>query len=494
MSRPARVSVTTVATAIALFAVGDLVAAGPGTAAGWGAVSLGAAEQASPDPDVVRVAYPDEPAPWYPRDATGTAATDLAALWGLPLYRVDSHGQLRPALAERATITPGEPGEPWVVEVELGEGSWSDGSPVTSVDVAATLRALRDAGIDVGPLESVQATDPRTVELAFARPYARWPYLLAGGGSVLPAHVLADGGLEAFRDDVPVSGGPYELASWEPGLRATFVANPQSPLGAPSIGAVEVWFVAGFETALGLLDADRIDLLTGYLAVDPEPRVEELSGANLEATLGGTWALLAWSGAPVDARRAVGDAIGLDEVAEAMFQGLGVPATSTVPGVEGPWNPAGGVSGVALRESPLAIVVPKGQEATTLLGRAIDRQLRASGADVTLVTGDDVARLEGDAHLVVRRDVAWPGLAGRAGEDADPTLVARLADADGAATRSSPAALDAQIALRDAAVEIPLLRLAVTTVWRSGLDGVAASSWPGTALWNAADWQWQTRD
>ncbi|MGH3440563.1 MAG: ABC transporter substrate-binding protein [Nitriliruptorales bacterium] len=450
--------------------------------------------QTGDGPETVRIAYPDEPDSWFPHDAGEAAGMDLSALWGLPLYRIDAHGQLRPALAERADIVPGESDEAWTVQVTLRAGSWSDGTPVTAADVVATLDAMRAAGLDVGPLTTAVAADPRTVALRFARPYARWPYLLAGGSSVLPAHVIEGAGLGAYREAVPVSGGPYRLESWEPGLRATFVAADGSPQGTPLIPTIEVWFVHGFETALGLLAAGRIDVVTGYLAVDPGPRVAEVDDVEVAAPLGGTWGLLAWADLPEDVRRAASDAVDVEALVEALFDGIAEPATSTVPGVDGPWDPAGGVPGVALRTVELTLAVPRGQEATAVLGRALDRQLRSAGGRVTLVTAEDVDDVDdAEARLVVRRDVPWPSLVGRGTDDA-VGLAARLEAADAAPTPTAGAVLAAQLALYRAAAEAPLLRIGVTTVWRQGLDGVAPSSWPGVALWNAPTWHWEPAD
>lgn len=72
---------------------------------------------------VVRVAYPEEPSYWYPAVGEEPSSIDLAALWGLPLYRIDPHGQLRPALAESSEVRPGSEGMPWEVDVRLRSGS-----------------------------------------------------------------------------------------------------------------------------------------------------------------------------------------------------------------------------------------------------------------------------------------------------------------------------------------------------------------------------------
>lgn len=447
----------------------------------------------------VRVAYPEEPGVWHPALGEEPAAVDLAALWGLPLYRIDGHGQLRPGLVENARVLPGRDG-PWEVELELRAGRWSDGAPVVADDVVATLAALRAVrGSELAPLEAVTATERHRVRLTFGRSYGRWPYLLAGGLPVLPAHVLRERGLEAYRSGAPVSGGAFRLASHEPGLRALFVAHRHGPLGPPGVERVEVYFTPSYETALGLLQQRRIDVALGYLALNPVERAQRLETLRAAAPLGGTWTLLRWRdggtvGSSATRRHSARDAVDVAELVEGLLGGTGAPQTSTVPGVAGPWQPVDAPV-AALGDVAVDVLLPDTEEAIGFTVRVLQRDLRGAGAEVELVRLDPQdlarrARVEGDGALVVRRDGPRPSLLARAPPRASPEVLAALQAAEAAGTVTSDAMMRAQQLLHDAAWERPLYRIAVAHAWHERLMGVAPSAWPGLALWDVGEWRW----
>lgn len=449
----------------------------------------------------VRVAYPDEPVSWYPAPEETTAAVDLAAIWGLPLYRIDDHGQLRAGLAAGARVQPGDPGGPWRVEIDLSDGAWSDGQPVVAQDVVATLGALRDTphGSALEPLTSVEAVGDRTVSLTFDRPYGRWPYLLAGGYGVLPAHVLEDGGLDAFRDGVPVSGGPMRLESHEPGLRASFVAHPDSPLRAPDLERLEVYFTPSYETSLGLLREHRVDAVIGHVALNPVERAHRVEGVEASAPVGGTTAVVTWSSDGAAGSSAVREgaqrAIDVSQLVEGLLGPSGAVLTSTIPMHEGPWarrrtDGAAGLDGV-----PLGIIVPGHQEVPAFTGRVLQRDLRGGGAVVTLirvepeeVTGPEARTADGE--LLLRRDLPRPSLSARVSTGIPPDARAALLRADTAATNLEGAVDAAEEMLYDQAYDLPLYRVGLAHAWRSELLGVRASSWPGAAWWDVTAWRW----
>ncbi|MDQ4131414.1 MAG: ABC transporter substrate-binding protein, partial [Actinomycetota bacterium] len=438
---------------------------------------------------VVRVAYPEEPASWYPVGREQPASIDLAALWGLPLYRVDSYGQLRPALAESSEVHPGSEGAPWEVDVRLRQGSWSDGRPVVSADVVATLEAVRS--VRPSHLEALVAAtevDERTVRLTFSRPYGRWPYLLAGGISVLPAHVLAVSGLEAYSKGVPVAGGPFRLERHDPGLRAIFLAHPDGPTGAPALHRVDVYFTPSYETALGLLGAHKIDVGLGYLALNPLERARRVEGVDSAAPLGGTWTSLHWRpggrlASSPQRRTGARDAVSVAELVEGLLGRAGEVMTSTIPGIEGPWHRLPGPT-VRLGRLDVEVLVPAYQEALHFTARALLLDLAGGGIDVQLVRiePDELAERaagEADGSLLVRRDLPRPSLVDRAPADAPAELLALLAAADDAGSAEAPVLGFAFERLREHASELPLYRMGVAHVWRRPLQGFRASAWPG---------------
>lgn len=450
----------------------------------------------------VRIAYPDEPVTWHPASVGSLGAIDLAALWGLPLYRVDEHGQLRAALAAGARIEPGAAGEPWAVEIDLRQGTWSDGRPVVAQDVVATLEVMRATryGPTLEPLSSAAAIDDHTVRLEFDRPYGRWPYLLAGGLSVLPAHVLATDGLEAYADDIPVSGGPFRLEAYDRALRASFVATDGSPLGTPGLERVEVYFTPSYETSLGLLRDHRVDAVMGHLALNPIDRAHRVQGIHAAAPLGGTTASVRWqpSAGELDVRIAARAAVDVTQLIEGLLGSAGGALTSTIPDHDGPWTPRGTGRTDALDGLSLDLLVPDHQEVPAFTARVLQRDLRGAGAELALVrvpsedlVGSDARSADG--ALLMHRDLPRPSQLARTPAGSSEDTASLLMAADAAASNLSPEVAAATDAIHAEAFDLPLYHVGVTHAWRAELGGVRPSAWPGLAWWDVASWRWVDR-
>lgn len=434
----------------------------------------------------VRVAYPDVPATWTALDGRDTAAIDLAALWTLPLFRYDPDGQLEPALATDVTFP--EVDEGWAVELSLAEGTWSDGTRVRPADVVATVEALRQVREEEwSKLLTVGPAGEGKVRLTFSEPHGRWAHLLAVAPGILPARVLAQQGMPAYADTIPVAGGSFRLDSFDAGRSAVFVAHPGGPLGPPALERVEILFVPSYETGLGLLDAGEVDAVIGHLALNPVGRAEGLPGVRAAAPLGGTSVALEWRdggavGDSADTRRAIVDAIDLAPLVTGLLRGVGEAAPSLVPGVRGPVDVAAGrapTRDVQIDED-IVLLLPRWHEVLGFTGRAVQRDLTAAGAAVRLVTVESPHHLAPldphDGALRVRRDAPRPNL----GPEADavpPGPDDRLAE-ELAATFER---------LAEDASSTPLFRIGVAHAWRD-IQGFEPSSWPGLAFWSADDW------
>ncbi len=448
-----------------------------------------------PDPapsGTIAVAYPNEPSAFLVPGGGDLAAEDLQSLWGLPLLRLDEAGQVRRGLVQDWTIV-GPTDQGWQVDLALGTGTWTDGSDVVAGDVVATLEAARQREpARFGAISDAAAVDERTVAVRFAAPHAPWPDLLVEVGTVLPASVWADGTGE-YDAAVPVSGGWFELAEYEPGLRAAFEAYADGPLGPPGVQRIEVLFTPRFETARGLLADGDVDVLLGYLALNGVARSTELGGVDARAPLGGTTVSLQFRGegalgGPEAAaqRRGVAETVDVREMVEGMLGPSGAPATSPWPGVPGPDDvPAGEV-----REGQqFSIVYPGDSEVLSYAARAIQRDLSSRGMTIDLVAEPaprftEVLDDERDVALITRRTSRRPPLA----PFVDDQQVARTADA--AATPSADAA-QGLMAMATAARIAPLFRVGVLHAWKN-VDGVRPSSWPGAGFWNVGEWRVRT--
>lgn len=432
--------------------------------------------------------YPDEPAAWHPAFHADAAAIDLSALWGLPLYHWDADGQLEPALVREA-VELGERSGDWQVRLVLCSGVWSDGEPVVPDDVVATVEALRatPAAALVAPIVGVEVDGPDVI-VSFDRPGGRWQHVLADVGSVLPAHVLSVDGIEAWRTNIPVSGGSFRLSSVEPGRSRSFVAHPGSPLGAPVLQSLEVLVVPRFELALGLLDDGTLDVALGHLALEPEPRIDDIEG--LEGDLGRGNTLVTWQWQPkavvadVDVREQVEAALDLVPFGEGLLDEQGTVTSSFVVGVEGP---AGG-DAVRLENLPEVVIAsPRWHELTGLLARSTRDSLERAGMTARTASEelDVLSRAQlGDVHLVIRRLGPWPSLTWLGGGAGGVELV----DAGFALSRSSEVVSVGQEVLGGLGVEVPLVEVGVAHAWADEVTGVEAHGWPGIGFTSASRW------
>lgn len=442
--------------------------------------------QSSASDGSVTVAYPTEPSTLLRPTGEEAAVDDLAALWGLPLVRLDGTGQVRRGLAIDWALADPEQ-RPWSVELTLAEGLWSDGTPVTPADVVSTIERRRTADpARFGAIQETAIADGR-VRVVFSQPYATWADLLMEVGGVLPASLDET----AFDDDIPVSGGWFRLAERTPGLSLRFDAHADGPLGPPGLREITVLFVPNDETALGLLDEGRVDAVVGHLAVNPVVRARALDGVAASAPLGGTLVTLDYrTSGPLGGtdrshlRRGVGETIDLDELVEGLIGAAGRVAAS-------PWaaadQPLPVPPGEVREGQSLTILFPRDVGVLGFAVRVMQRDLQARGIATTLIAEVD-PRLhqegpdETDATVVVRRLPPRPVL-GRWLQDPS------LGHAAGALGEPShPDVMDAlQQVARDQHVT-PLFRIGVLHAW-SGIDGMRPSSWPGTGFWNAGDWR-----
>lgn len=148
--------------------------------------------------------------------ATDTAERGLSSMLFSGLVRVDDGGGIVGDLAESWEVKNG--GKSYIFTLRPGI-RWSDGTPITSKDVAYTIDTIQSP-LARSPLLSawnnigVTAKDERTVEFTLKVPYAPFMNTLTVG--ILPSHILSNITLQqlrnaAFNTDPSVVSGPFSF-------------------------------------------------------------------------------------------------------------------------------------------------------------------------------------------------------------------------------------------------------------------------------------------
>jgi hypothetical protein len=404
------------------------------------------------------------------------------------LLRLDGAGQVRRGLAIDWIVAI-RTSDPWSVELTFGRWQlerW-DGRqrPMTSsqhwIDaVLPTQRSIR-----------CHSGEPRssTVVSGWCSTSPMPPGRISSSrlGGVIPAD-LDD---TNFDQDIPVSGGWFQLAERTPGLSLRFTAHPDTPLGV-TFGS-EFRSCSSRTTKRRSACSMQVESMRSWATWRSIRSVRAQASEDVDgaAPLGGTLVTLDYQTGRVrsagpdraDLRRGVGESIGLEELVEGLVGVAGSVAAS-------PW---------ASVDVPLAVPpgeVREGQSMTVLfprdvgvLGfavRVMQRDLQARGIATTVIAEVD-PRLhqegpgETDAAMVVRRLPPRPAL----GRWLDDPAIGHAAGA-----RGNPDHPDVRDALLQVAREqhiTPLFRMGVLHAWR-GIDGIRPSSWPGIGFWNAGEW------
>lgn len=244
------------------------------------------------------------------------------------LVRFDRSFKPQPALA----VTWESPDErTWVFRLRRS-ARFSDGTPVVSADVVASIRAALTRGYVTAPflsdLEEVATQGDDAVRIRTRHPS---PVLLSHipFGFVLPARALEQ------RPVPPIGTGPYTVQRWEPGSELVLARNPHyldGPVPFERVRFVVTPSAADRVAALRSGKADVIDDLptaeADRLRSDPRVRVETRPGFRV------LFLAFRMDRPPFSdprVREAVDLAIDRAELIERALPGRGVPASSLVP-------------------------------------------------------------------------------------------------------------------------------------------------------------------
>lgn len=269
---------------------------------------------------------------------------DLSALVFSGLVRLGPDGSVLDDLADLPGIS--EDGRTYTFRLK-DSAHWHDGEPVTSRDVAFTIRTINDPDYrgDAALAEGwrgteVETPDDRTVVVRLRQASA--PFLARSATvGILPEHLLGSTGAKALENhpfnSAPVGTGPYRLESVD-AREARLVANERYHLGRPGIERITLRFYADYPAAQRALSDGEIEglLIRDQVTADQVGALEQLKGKTVAHLVRSSQVLLYLNTStalfqdPL-VRRAISLAIDRDELARRVYPGGARGSASPVP-------------------------------------------------------------------------------------------------------------------------------------------------------------------
>jgi peptide/nickel transport system substrate-binding protein len=123
------------------------------------------------------------------------------------------------------------PDRSWVEFKIRPEAAFSDGTPLTSADVAHSFQLLRENGrpnvtIPYKKVDRVETPDSATVRFVFKDGGDRELALIMGSMPILPKHKVSAEDFPKTTLVAPTGSGPYVVATVDPGARLVLKRNP----------------------------------------------------------------------------------------------------------------------------------------------------------------------------------------------------------------------------------------------------------------------------
>ena len=274
-----------------------------------------------------------------------SSRTAMPMFEGLVRFK-DGSTEVEPGLAESWEVS--EDGLTYTFRLREGL-TFHDGTPVDAEAAKFSVERQTDpdnpyhdtgefpyAEFTFGPVESVEVTDPLTVQITLQSTFA--PFLsnmaMHAAALVSPTAVAEYG-----RDfsDHPVGAGPYRFVSWDKGVEVVLEANPDYYRGAPSVERLIYRPIVEDQARLAALEAGEIDL-TVNLPPDDLPRLRDDAALTFAEQAGmHTWYLVFnVTKPPFDnpkVRQAVAHAVDRDAIVQAILGNTGETAQNFLPPV-----------------------------------------------------------------------------------------------------------------------------------------------------------------
>ncbi len=181
--------------------------------------------------------------------------------------------------------SPNADGSVWTFELRDGP-VWTDGSPVTSADVAATMDRhveFGNAGLaGVIGTGSVDASDPKKAVITLLEPNGNFPVLVSIFNSqslITPADYTAGTTL----DERPEGSGAFLLESFDPtNFVLRYKRNDNWWGGVPNFETVELRGFTDIGTAVTAMTAREVDVLQNFSVIGGEGLLNDSNFVVLE--------------------------------------------------------------------------------------------------------------------------------------------------------------------------------------------------------------------
>jgi peptide/nickel transport system substrate-binding protein len=299
---------------------------------------------------------------------------------------------------------------------------FSNGQPVTSADVAASLNHTKTSPLrsSLFAISNIETPNPSTVVVNLSRPTAGdflWAMTYVDG-QIYPADAIAS------QSDKPVGAGPYLLESYQQGSSIVLKKNPKYwDSSAYPLGGVDFTQVTQGPEAATALTSGAVDMIE----VEPENYPQLKSDPNIGISITKSYDYMTIElrqntgpFANEQVRAALEYAVNRAALNQVVFDGLGEPAYQPVPswspgyskslGVSDPYDPAKAKAMLKAAGYPkgvtFSLIIPAGDATYSRAAALVQSELAASGftANLQQIPGSDFltdvyVKKQGDALL-----------------------------------------------------------------------------------------------
>ncbi len=248
---------------------------------------------------------------------------------------------LTPELVAEPGLASVETPDPKTYVLTLREGlTFHDGTPIDAEAVKANFDRMMDPATgsprasDLGPVSSVEVTDPLTVTIRLSAPYAPFLQVLSNRAGMMVSPTAVEELGEDFATQA-VGAGPYRVVSWTKNAELVLEAFPEYWRGEPAIKRVVFRPIPDETVRLTNLRSGTVQLVDG---VPPQALAQVTSAPDLELNQSPGLGFSAFSfnttEAPFDdpaVRRAFSMAVDPAVIVQAAYFGTGSPAFGPIP-------------------------------------------------------------------------------------------------------------------------------------------------------------------